>query len=159
MKDLLDNVTIAKPCSASWNAMDGDDRKRFCASCRLHVYNVAGLDRAEANALVATGDKVCLRIYRREDGTVLTKDCPVGVRATAGGTTAFALLTAAFCLACLNILSHGLMRARSARPNALTALARPVVDSVASFVDTAKMRVSSRPKLDAVASQPLMGSN
>ena len=52
---------------------EGDDRRRFCAHCRLHVYNVAGMERAEANALLENDAKVCLRLYRRSDGTVITK--------------------------------------------------------------------------------------
>jgi len=80
--DLLDQVRIASPCTASWDAMTGDDRVRFCGECKLNVYNVSGMSREEAAALLEKTDgRLCMRIYRRPDGTLLTKDCPVGLRA------------------------------------------------------------------------------
>jgi hypothetical protein len=78
----LNNVRVASPCSAEWNAMYGDDRKRFCGDCKLNVYNLSGMTRDEAeNLLVTTEGRLCVRFYRRADGTILTKDCPVGWRA------------------------------------------------------------------------------
>jgi hypothetical protein len=60
--------------------MQGDDRVRFCGSCRLHVYNLSAMSRTEAQELVAaTEGRRCVRFYIRKDGTVLTSDCPVGV--------------------------------------------------------------------------------
>lgn len=84
---LLESVRIATPCPARWEEMTGDDRTRFCAQCGLHVHNIAAMTAVEAEALLARagaggegGDRVCARLYRRADGTVLTRDCPVGVR-------------------------------------------------------------------------------
>lgn len=79
---LLSRMRIAAPCSVGWESMEGDERVRFCRLCNLNVYNVAALTRAEAEALVArTEGRLCARLYRRADGTVLTKDCPTGLRA------------------------------------------------------------------------------
>jgi hypothetical protein len=62
--------------------MTGDDRVRFCDLCNLHVYNLAELTRTEAESLIANSEgRICARLYRRSDGTVITKDCPVGLRA------------------------------------------------------------------------------
>lgn len=81
---LLDRVQIASPCSADWDSMSGDDRKRFCEQCSLHVYNIAEMTRDEAEDFLRTefanSERTCARIFRREDGTILTKDCPVGIR-------------------------------------------------------------------------------
>jgi hypothetical protein len=78
---ILNTVRIASPCRASWNAMEGDDRARFCGTCRKHVYNLSALTAAEAVALVErTEGRLCGRFYRRRDGSVLTTDCPVGAR-------------------------------------------------------------------------------
>ncbi len=80
--DLLSRMRVASPCPTSWEAMEGDERVRFCRLCDLHVYNVSELTRAEAESLVArTEGRLCARLYRRADGTVLTKDCPTGLRA------------------------------------------------------------------------------
>lgn len=75
----LDKVRIASPCGANWNEMRGDERRRYCAMCRLNVYNLSEMTRGEAeNFLTNAEGRVCLRIYKRADGTVITKDCPVG---------------------------------------------------------------------------------
>jgi hypothetical protein len=84
--DVINGLEIASPCPASWNAMTGDDRARFCALCEKHVYNIAALTTPEVVALIArTEGNFCGRIYRRRDGTVLTADCPVGARAFSSG--------------------------------------------------------------------------
>ena len=77
---VLDALTIAAPCPASWADMDGDDRVRHCSQCQQSVYDLSTLTRSEATALIegATG-RVCVRLFRRADGTVMTRDCPVGV--------------------------------------------------------------------------------
>lgn len=78
----LDRIRIATPCPVSWEQMTGTKRVRYCSHCRLNVYNVSELSRAEAELLVASTEKrICARLYRRADGTVITKDCPVGLAA------------------------------------------------------------------------------
>jgi hypothetical protein len=75
----LDSIRIASPCGADWNEMYGDDRQRYCSMCRLNVYNVSEMTREAAeNFLINAEGSVCLRVYRRRDGTVMTRDCPVG---------------------------------------------------------------------------------
>jgi hypothetical protein len=75
-------MRVASPCSASWDAMEGDGRVRFCRLCSLNVYDLSEMTRAEVEALVSkTEGRLCGRLTRRADGTVLTKDCPVGLRA------------------------------------------------------------------------------
>ena len=75
----LDNVKIASPCSQDWNQMIGNDRRRFCGDCKLNVYNLSGMTRTEAENLLANSEgRLCVRFYRRADGSILTEDCPVG---------------------------------------------------------------------------------
>jgi hypothetical protein len=78
---LLDRIDVASPCSARWEDMRGDDRKRHCAQCNLDVHNIAALTRTEAETVLKglAHGRVCARFYRRADGTILTADCPVGV--------------------------------------------------------------------------------
>jgi hypothetical protein len=76
----LDNLTIAAPCPANWDKMCGNDRVRFCSHCNLNVYNLSGMSRAEAERLLSNVEgRLCARFYRRADGTILTKNCPVGL--------------------------------------------------------------------------------
>lgn len=78
----LDNIRVASPCKADWNGMNGNARKRFCADCKLNVYNLSEMTRDEAESfLLASEGRVCLRYFRRADGSVLTRNCPVGWQA------------------------------------------------------------------------------
>lgn len=84
--DWLDGIDIAAPCTVDWNHMQGDDRCRFCSQCSLHVFDLSAMTRHQAETLVRErlaqpGRRLCVRFRRRADGTVLTRDCPVGLRA------------------------------------------------------------------------------
>lgn len=81
-KSPLDHVTVAAPCDAGWENMVGNERMRFCAKCSMNVYNLSGMTKSEAERLVVQAEgRLCIRFYRRTDGTILTKNCPVGLRA------------------------------------------------------------------------------
>ena len=72
----LDLITIASPCSASWEAMEGDDRVRHCKQCHLDVYDLSNMRRDEAERFVAANEgEACVRFLQRPDGTVITEDC------------------------------------------------------------------------------------
>ena len=78
----LDEVRVAAPCPADWGKMVGDERVRYCGSCSLHVYNLSGMTKREAEVLVTSAEgRLCVRFYRRADGTILTRNCPVGLSA------------------------------------------------------------------------------
>ena len=73
---------IASPCSADWDQMVGDNRIRHCAECDLNVYNFSAMTTAEVEQIITTHEgRLCARMYRRADGTLLTEDCPVGFHA------------------------------------------------------------------------------
>jgi len=77
---VLDNIRVATPCSASWANMTGDERVRHCGDCKKNVYNLSDMTRDEAEALIiAKEGKLCVRYYQRKDGTILLKDCEIGV--------------------------------------------------------------------------------
>ena len=78
----LSNIRIASPCSANWEEMYGNERKRFCGDCKLNVYNLSGMSRREAENLILQSEgRLCVRFYRRSDGSILTRNCPVGWQA------------------------------------------------------------------------------
>jgi hypothetical protein len=79
---LLDQVRIASPCKAEWNEMLGDERVRFCLSCEKNVYNLSSMTKDDAETLLRErlGNDLCVRFYQRTDGTILTQDCPEGVK-------------------------------------------------------------------------------
>ena len=77
---VLSQISIASPCPASWAEMAGDHRVRFCSICEKNVYNLSAMTAAEVESLVIEKEgRLCARFYQRQDGTVLTADCPVGV--------------------------------------------------------------------------------
>lgn len=76
----LENLQIASPCKVSWDSMKGDDKMRYCSQCSLNVYNISGMTKSEAIKTLGIGEKLCVTFYRREDGTILTRDCPVGIK-------------------------------------------------------------------------------
>lgn len=79
---LLNSVKVASPCHESWEGMSGGDKVRSCDRCQKKVYNLSEMTAAEAAALVREAEgRVCVRFYRRADGTMLTTDCPVGASA------------------------------------------------------------------------------
>src|SRR5258706_1933737 len=81
-RNKLDHVRVAAPCTSDWDQMIGSERVRFCGQCSLNVYNLSSMTRSDAEALIArTEGRLCVRFYRRSDGTIITKDCPVGLRA------------------------------------------------------------------------------
>jgi len=100
----LHRIDIPSPCTASWDLMQGDDRVRHCGSCNKDVFNLSAMAEDEAADLLADNadGHLCVRFYRRADGTVLTSDC--GARAAStrrqawsrmAGATALALSAAA----------------------------------------------------------------
>ncbi len=93
----LNNLKVASPCSQDWEAMIGTKRKRYCGDCKLNVYNLSGMNKIEAENLLANAEgRLCVRFFQRADGTVLTQDCPVGWKAfkkrVSVAATAFASL-------------------------------------------------------------------
>jgi hypothetical protein len=78
----LDHVRVAAPCKADWDQMIGDERVRFCGQCSLNVYNLSSMSRSDAESLIARNEgRLCVRFYRRHDGSIITRDCPIGLRA------------------------------------------------------------------------------
>lgn len=80
----LDQLKIASPCGVSWDdmrAVEGGDRVRHCDHCRLNVYNLSEMSGDDAALLIRAheGQRLCVRMYKRADGTVITADCPVGL--------------------------------------------------------------------------------
>ncbi len=86
---VLENIRIASPCRADWNAMTGDERTRHCHQCDKQVFNLSELTRVEAEALIRekAGD-LCARYYQRPDGTILLADCSIAAGAAGAASAA-----------------------------------------------------------------------
>ncbi len=97
----LELIQIASPCTANWEEMKGDERTRHCGQCKLDVFNISAMTRDEATAFLAerTG-RTCVRMFKRADGTVITRDCPVGLAALRARFVRLTLATVALFLTC-----------------------------------------------------------
>lgn len=103
--DILSRVTVASPCSVDWDTMSGDERVRFCQQCTKHVYNLSEMSEKEAKKLVLESEgKTCVRFYLRKDGSIMTEDCPVGLRVLRDGYRKLSTAAAALVSILLSVL-------------------------------------------------------
>jgi hypothetical protein len=130
---LLDSVRIASPCTANWDEMLGDERVRFCLGCEKSVYNLSSMQRDDAEALLQSrlGNDLCVRFYQRADGTILTQDCPVGVKKKRRKALAFAVAGAgAMAAAAATMFVRGTPKCTSGEGVATAGSAMYVADPV-----------------------------
>ena len=104
---MIDQIQIAKPCPANWDEMTGDDAVRHCSLCRMDVHNLSEMTEVEIETLFAASGRACGRLYRRQDGTVITKDCPRGVRAFRARAVRHLALAASFVFTALGCGEKG----------------------------------------------------
>jgi hypothetical protein len=79
----INDIRVASPCPMPWDAMAGNQQVRHCGECRLNVYNLSAMTEIEIQRLLVmqpAEQRVCVRFYRRADGTMLTQDCPRGIK-------------------------------------------------------------------------------
>lgn len=85
-RDIINNLRIASPCPMLWGDMQRtpEEAVRFCGDCRKNVYDVSKMSTKETALLLqkaeVSGASTCMQLYRRADGTIITDDCPVGLR-------------------------------------------------------------------------------
>lgn len=103
----VSSLRVASPCNEAWASMTGDAQMRHCASCDRTVYNLSEMSTRDIESLLAKKEgRVCIRFYRRADGTVLVDDCPIGLREFRRRTARLAL----FILSVLSSLVLGFLR-------------------------------------------------
>jgi hypothetical protein len=73
--------TIRQKCTADWEKMRGDDRKRLCEHCQKYVYNVSAMSRAEREVFASPANKhECVFYSLRANGEVADLSFLVRVR-------------------------------------------------------------------------------
>jgi hypothetical protein len=119
----LNNIKIASPCSSDWSEMIGDERRRFCGACKLNVYNFSGMSQREAeNLLLNSEGRLCVRFYKRADGTILTKDCPIGWQAIKRRVSKIATAFASLVFAALSGIGLANYFAKTSEPQIMGAV-------------------------------------
>lgn len=155
----LNHVRIASPCNADWDQMIGSDRARFCGQCNLNVYNLSSMTKEEAELLIGrTEGRLCVRYFRRRDGSVLTKDCPVGLRAVRRRMASVIRgLNAAVLTFFAGLGIHGITSTRSALQGAIAGelvIDQPVVTKKPENFQLMGTFIPSPPLMGRVAYRP-----
>jgi len=113
---VLNEIRIASPCTVSWRSMRGDERVRHCSRCDRKVFNLSQLSSEDAAQLLEEhGHDLCVRLFKRRDGTVMTEDC----RASSGGrwriaAWAASLVASLFATGCMGAVA---VRPKDQQPN------------------------------------------
>jgi len=64
-------LPIVSPCLEDWGSMiPAGANRRFCARCSQHVHFLSAMTEAEAERLLAAGERVCVRYQATADGTI-----------------------------------------------------------------------------------------
>lgn len=148
--DFLKRVSVASPCSASWDAMTGDDKVRLCGLCERNIYNISSMSAAEAAALIQNAtERTCIRMFRRADGTLMTNDCPTGLRAyrqRVGRTVsaAFAMVLGLFSISNAQRIPHGDSKGTRSESNIeIPSIDGTVIDSNGAVIPDATVTVTT----------------
>lgn len=73
MRKIEPPLKIVRPCSQDWNGMEGDERKRFCAQCGKHVFNLSAMTEHEGKAFAEeTQGRECVAYVQSSDGAIAT---------------------------------------------------------------------------------------
>src|SRR5262245_31200953 len=76
-KRRLDQLEVVSPCSTGWDRMSGDDKKRFGPGGNKFVYDLSQMTRRQVEVIVSIHrGRMCARIARRPDGSLLTLETP-----------------------------------------------------------------------------------
>lgn len=65
-------VTLPAPCDESWDAMAPRGRNRLCTACDTVVHDLSAMTVDEADALLDSGEPICVRASIGRDGTIRT---------------------------------------------------------------------------------------
>jgi hypothetical protein len=143
---------IQTPCPKRWDELIGDEKKRFCSECRLHVHNGAALTRDEATALVQGGTgRVCMRLELDPVGEPVFRDSEPATRRSLRRRT-FAARAAAWAMS-----AGAAVLAACARTAPLPGSETPALDPCTSNSTNIMGKVARPEKLGDVAAPQILG--
>ncbi|CAN5836234.1 hypothetical protein BH11PLA1_BH11PLA1_22510 [soil metagenome] len=69
------SLRVLEPCTMDWDAMRGDQAKRYCDKCELHVHNISAMNTADAARLqdLRARGRVCINGFTHADGRLATR--------------------------------------------------------------------------------------
>jgi len=104
----ISKLGVSKPCPIPWESMIGNDRVRKCDTCQLNIFNIESMTTSEVEKLISSSQpyRLCIRLVRRADGTVMTRDCPKGLSAYRKRLTSLVTVSIAAVLSAFSV-SYG----------------------------------------------------
>ncbi len=77
----LKNLQLVHPCPINLAGLDPAEKENFCKSCNKEVYNLSVLSSDEAETLLEEkGREACVMFVRKNDGRIVTDNCPTFLR-------------------------------------------------------------------------------
>lgn len=92
---------IEKPCPANWDEMKGDEKKRYCEHCQLHVHNLSEMTPDEQRDLLSSDDtRKCISYVARIDARPVDVESWLKLRTASWLPGWLAAIVAALCSSC-----------------------------------------------------------
>ncbi len=70
-------VYFPKPCSENWDEMTPQGRNRFCGECAKTIHDLASYSFDEVDALIRSGEAVCVRARLGTGGAIALQNDPM----------------------------------------------------------------------------------
>ena len=122
---------IEKSCPANWDDMKGDEKRRFCEHCQLHVHNLSAMTLEEQRTVLdVKGRPGCISYVAQPDAVAVAPDR--WLRQNTGSSSSWQRIAALF-VALMSLIGVGCQN--SAMPkqdcSASTQASIPTVSAVA----------------------------
>ena len=161
--NLSQSVIIDTPCTSDWNEMIGSESVRFCHSCKLNVYNISQFSDREAEEIFAqnlNGNRMCTRLFRRPDGTIMTDNCPRALRRMRDlrnkAFTAFTKITALATLFFSASLTSAAQASENDRAKAAPQPSKSKPETMPAVQPVVSPGYQNSPHTQAIAGVPMM---
>lgn len=70
-------IWIPEPCSEDWEGMTPQQRGRFCGACQKKVHDLSAMSESDAQALLQSGQDICVSYLSDAAGEVRFRPQPV----------------------------------------------------------------------------------
>lgn len=70
----LQQVRVETPCHENWDAMTGDEQRRFCTKCGHHVNYLSAMTTKQAQEALSADGRVCVRYNADKFGRPIVRD-------------------------------------------------------------------------------------
>jgi hypothetical protein len=127
---------IEKPCPVSWDKMEGDEKRRYCEVCRLHVHNLSEMSLKEQRDLLSQNqERVCVSYVAKPDAERVSAD--VWMRSTSfwrrAATFVFGGLAAMSGISCTSSATRetGMVPPKTVHESTTSADGKPMVGGLA----------------------------